>query len=179
MAALATCQDHHWVPFDKMGPLPPPGIAALPESAPAPAPAPYSAATPASPMAPAAAPHGQAPSVPPNTLLFAGVAELGSGAQGDLGGYALYIIARKEGERMPLAAIKRTGVTLPYSFTITGADIMMTAPDQTARYRLEARLDKDGSIDTRHPEDLMGIGTETFPLGATNARVILAPAPKS
>jgi len=130
-------------------------------------------------MAPGAAPHGQAPSVPPDTMLFGGVAELGAGATGDLGGYALYIIARKEGERMPLAAIKRTSVAFPYSFTITGADIMMTTPDQTARYRLEARLDKDGSIDTKHPEDLMGIGTETFPLGAANARIVLVPTPKS
>ena len=61
-------------------------------------------------------------------------------------GASLFLIARSEGARrgMPLAVKKIKGVTLPYSFTLGQADVMLPGALFEGPITIFARLDKDG-----------------------------------
>jgi cytochrome c-type biogenesis protein CcmH len=61
-------------------------------------------------------------------------------------GRTLFVIARVPGQRMPLAAVRRVGVTLPLSVALSDADSMSPAQplSSASRVEIEARLSATG-----------------------------------
>ena len=70
-------------------------------------------------------------------------------------GAVLFVLARSEGVTSgPPAAVKRVPATgFPITVDLSAADSMMGQP-MPAKVRLEARLDADGNVMTKGPDDL-------------------------
>ncbi len=74
-------------------------------------------------------------------------------------GSSLYIMVRRAGERMPLAA-KRIPVLdakmFPFKYIVTPADVMMKGTVLTGDVTVDARLDQDGDAISKQPGDVTG-----------------------
>lgn len=167
--ALATaCQDHHFVPYDKMGPLPEPAPSskqAKPVTTPSAAP--YNS--------PAKAMQSD-PKAPPafTGLIASGVVEVSPESAGSaLPGWTLYIIARPVEGGAPIAAKRVDKPAFPVSFELTERDIMVGQPISGMKISLEARYDADGDPITKEKADLFGKADGEIVVGAKNTKVSL------
>jgi hypothetical protein len=170
LTLTTACQDHHFVSYDKMGPLPPPdpskqGKVAVPSPQPA---SPYNS--------PSQAMMGAAPKVEPGFtgLIAGGVVELSPEAVGSAPpGWTLYIIIRPAEGGPPIAAKRVDKPTFPISFELTERDIMMGQPKTGMKISVEARYDADGDPITKEKTDLFGKADGENVIGAKNTKVSL------
>ena len=111
-----------------------------------------------------------------DTATVSGVVKLADGVSVPDGGM-LFIIARPAGATSgPPVAVKRLPIfNFPQPFQIGAADAMMggTMPEQIS---LSVRLDSDGNVISKHPDDLMGAVAEPVALGARNVTIQLKSA---
>jgi len=170
LTLAAACQDHHFVPYDKMGPLPEPapskqGKVAVPSPQPA---SPY--------KSPSQAMMGAAPKAEPGFtgLIASGVVEFSPDAVGSAPpGWTLYIIIRPAEGGSAIAAKRVDKPSFPISFELTERDIMMGQPKSGMKISVEARYDEDGDPITKGKNDLYGKADGQVIVGAKNAVVRL------
>ena len=170
LTLAASCQDHHFVSYEKMGPLPlpaPPSKQAKAVPSPQPAP-PYNS--------PSQAMMGAAPKVEPGFtgLIASGVVELSPESAGSAPpGWTLYIIVRPAGGGSAIAAKRVNKPAFPVSFELTERDIMMGQPKSGMKISVEARYDADGDPITKGKDDLYGKADGELVTGARSAVVRL------
>lgn len=170
LTLASACQDHHFVSYEKMGPLPAPdpskqGKVAVPSPQPA---APY--------KSPSQAMMGAAPKVEPGFtgLIASGVVELSPEAIGSAPpGWTLYIIVRPVGGGAPIAAKRVDKPAFPISFELTELDIMVGQPKTGMKISVEARYDADGDPITKEKTDLFGKADGENVIGVKNTKVSL------
>lgn len=168
LTLTAACQDHHFVSYDKMGPLPEPAPSSK-QAKPATTPSESPYKSPAQAMQPA-------PKAEPGFigLIASGVVDMAPEAAGSaLPGWTLYIIARPA-EGGPAIAAKRVDKpTFPISFEMTELDIMMGQPKSGMKISVEARYDADGDPITKGKDDFYGKADGEIVVGAKNTKVSL------
>jgi hypothetical protein len=190
LTLTAACQDHHFVSYDKMGPLPEPapskqGKVAVPTPQPAtPYSSPSQAMMGAAPKVEPASPDksqsqamtGAAPKVEPGFtgLIASGVVDLSPEAVGSAPpGWTLYIIIRPAEGGSAIAAKRVDKPSFPVSFELTERDIMMGQPKSGMKISVEARYDEDGDPITKGNNDLYGKADGEIIVGAKNALALL------
>jgi len=176
--AMSGCQDHHFVSYDKMGPLPEPKPLTQEERAAAQqqqqqqqpssmtgeaqpyAREPMGAAAPSSPAA--------------GEFIIGGKIELAPVLIGKIApDWVLYVIVRPEAGGPPLAAIRLANVKFPIGFSINSKDAMMGEVKPGMKISVEARYDSDGDPMTKKPEDLFGKQKGEITAGAKDALIVL------
>lgn len=169
LTLAASCQDHHFVSYDKMGPLPEP----VPPSK-------QSKAAPsiqqASPYQTPAQTMQAAPKVQPGFtgLIASGVVELSPEAIGSAPpGWTLYIIARPVEGGAAVAAKRVDKPVFPVSFELTEQDLMIGQPTSGMKLSVEARYDADGDPITKGKDDFYGKADGELVVGAKNTLVRL------
>lgn len=142
----AGCQDHHWVPYEKMGPV------AKQTNTPPSKEADFLGAE----------------------VIVSGKVELDKAEKADnFKDFTLYIIVRSTGKNSILAATKAVNVKFPYVFSVTDQNVMFGELDPKASYMVQARFDSDGNPDTKNENDLSGAHDGDLSLGAENASILL------
>ncbi|MBF0291647.1 MAG: hypothetical protein HQK86_05765 [Nitrospinae bacterium] len=166
IALTAACQDHHFVSYDKMGPLPEPTPSSK-EAKPVTTP----------PATPYKSPMQQSDSKAPPAftgLIASGVVEVSPESAGSaLPGWTLYIIARPVGGGAPIAAKRVDKPAFPVTFELTEKDIMVGQPISGMKLSLEARYDADGDPITKEKSDLFGKMDKEIVVGEKNTKVSL------
>lgn len=170
LALTAACQDHHFVSYDKMGPLPEPapskqGKVAVPSPQPA---SPY--------KSPSQGMMGAAPKAEEGFtgLIASGVVDVSpEAASSAIPGWTLYIIIRPAEGGSAIAAKRVDKPSFPVSFELTERDIMMGQPKSGMKISVEARYDADGDPMTKGKDDLFGKADGENIVGAKNAVVHL------
>lgn len=165
-ALTAACQDHHFVSYDKMGPLPEPTPSSK-EAKPVTTPS----------ATPYKSPMQQSDSKAPPAftgLIASGVVEVSPESAGSaLPGWTLYIIVRPAEGGAPIAAKRVDKPSFPISFELTERDIMVGQPISGMKISLEARYDADGDPITKEKTDLFGKADGEIVVGAKNTKVSL------
>lgn len=149
--AAASCQDHHFVPYEQMGPLPEPE--------------PGRSAGPA-PRAGAAEPVFEG-------LIVSGEVVLSPDAQDIAEDWTLYVIVRGARGGPALAAARLDNVKFPARFEITGENVMMGTPEPGMEISVEAIYDSDGDPISKSDIDLYGRAESTVTIGAEGVVVTL------
>lgn len=75
------------------------------------------------------------------------------------GNTTLYIVARRVGQRMPLAVKKlavRDAKMFPLKYALTAADAMVKGVPFNGQVTVEARIDQDGDAISKQPGDVIG-----------------------
>lgn len=88
-------------------------------------------------------------------------------------GAVLYIIARQEGIRAPLAVARLKEVTFPTTYTLESQHMMGTPPPPEAKVEVIARLDMDGFVGPPQPGDIEGTYPNPVAMGAKDIDITL------
>ncbi len=160
MMAITSCQDHHYTPYDEMGPLPTPDPGRKVS-------APPLKGAPSASSAPAAG------------IVVAGSINLAPEASSLADPtWILYIIARPTEGGTPVAASRKENVTFPMQYSLTEKDIMMKGVPPGTEITVEARLDSDGDPMTKDEIDLFGKVAGNVRYGQKNVVITLGKQPK-
>lgn len=169
LTLAAACQDHHFVPYDQMGPLPEPAPSSKQGKA-------VPSGQPASPYQTPPQTTQAAPKIQPDFtgLIASGAVELSPEAVGSAPpGWTLYIIARPAGGGAAVAAKRVDKPAFPVNFELTERDLMIGQPKSGMKISVEARYDADGDPITKGKDDLYGKADGELAVGATNVLVRL------
>lgn len=100
-----------------------------------------------------------------------GRVSLGAGLKAPAGAL-LYIAVRKKGvPGPPLAARRVPNASLPYEFSLSGADAMMEGTVFEGEVEITARLDQDGDPLSRQPGDVQGV--KNAKVGDSGLKIVL------
>jgi hypothetical protein len=88
-------------------------------------------------------------------------------------GAVLFLIARRDGARPPLAALRVAAPRFPLEFAIGPEDRMIQALPFAGEMQISARLDGDGNATSRQPGDLEGSAERAVAPGASGVAVVL------
>ncbi len=155
------CQDHHYVPYDKMDQRPELGSGQDTK---------------------ATKPQAQTTTATPSNNASEGFSGIIVSGEVDLAddvknhsskNWTLYIIARSGGGGAPLAVSKAVNVQFPYKFILDEKNIMMGVPQAGMKISLEARFDSDGDAGSKSPDDLYGKASGELTLGTDRAVITL------
>jgi hypothetical protein len=169
LTLTAACQDHHFVSYDKMGPLPEPAPQSKQSKA-------VPSQQPGSPYKSPSQAMGAAPKVEPGFtgLIASGVVDVSPEVVGSAPpGWTLYIILRPAEGGSAIAAKRVDKPSFPVSFELTERDIMMGQPKSGMKISVEARYDEDGDPITKGKNDLYGKADGEIIVGAKNTLVHL------
>jgi hypothetical protein len=89
------------------------------------------------------------------------------------GAGVLFIIARKEGMRPPLAVKRIENPSFPLTFSLGPADRMVKTVPFTGSLMLSVRLDGDGNVMSREPGDLQSLSTVEVDPGTQDVELVL------
>ncbi|MBI5816066.1 MAG: hypothetical protein HZB29_10725 [Nitrospinae bacterium] len=185
---LAACQDHHFVPYDKMKPLEAPKpmteeqkkaaaeqARQSAQQAPQAPLAPMQQAPQASqaPQAPAQQGYGAPPVAMEAVTIVSGRVELSASVGKPEPGWALYVVVRPPEGGPPLAAKRLDKVSFPVEFAVTTRDAMMGEVKPGMPVSVEAVYDSDGDPISKDPKDLFGKGKETVKAGSGKTVIVL------
>jgi len=106
-------------------------------------------------------------------LNITGRVSLSEALVGQASGGVLFIIARKEGMRPPLAVKRIENPSFPLTFELGPADRMVKTFPFEGALDLSVRLDGDGSVMSREEGDLQGILSERVDPGTQGIELIL------
>lgn len=167
-AFSAACQDHHFVPYDKMPPLPEPGAPSKTGVASPPAQqSPYQTGAVQSQPAQSAQPEFTG-------LIASGSIVISPESSANLPtGWTLYIIVRPAGGGPAIAAKRVNKPSFPISFELTEQDIMLSQPKSGIKISIEARYDEDGDPISKGKNDYSGVAEGDFSIGSGNAIIRL------
>lgn len=163
---FAACQDHHYVPYDKVKEHP--KIVKEGQKSPR-------VLAPMEPRQKAVMEQNSPYKKPPTSLtIVSGVVDVSKDAASAADpSWTLYVIARPAGGGPPLAAVKEAKPSFPFSFVMTEKNIMMGEPTPGMKIMVEARLDEDGDAITKGPKDLFGKATQPYVIGSDGVAVTL------
>lgn len=170
---LSGCQDHHYVPYDEMGPLEEPVKTDRKVKE---RPTPPSA--PSKPVSPMGRQSAGDVSTFKGTVV-AGVVNLGSGHEdAQNNDWTLFISVRPLEGGAPIAVYRALKPTFPFNFTLTEMDLMIGTPVKGTGVRVEARLDSDGDAMSRGAGDLYGKAGGNPTVGSKGVEITLGQQPE-
>lgn len=106
--------------------------------------------------------------------LASGKIDLGGSVKAnDYKGWYLFIVMVSSKSSTLFAVAKQPVDTFPITFAITGANIIVGKPSPDEVYRLEARLDQDGEIETGEEIAVFGKVKEDIKAGQDNILIVL------
>jgi cytochrome c-type biogenesis protein CcmH len=110
------------------------------------------------------------------TEAISGTVKLSDGVDRPSGG-VLFVMARPAGAEAgpPIAVIRLPATGFPRAFRLDRSHAMMGAA-LPAKVALSARLDADGNVATKQPQDLVGGAAAAVGLGSDGVEIVLAPA---
>ncbi len=85
----------------------------------------------------------------------------------------LYIIARQEGMRAPIAVARLQKVTFPAAYSLESQHMMGAPPPPEGKVEVVARLDKDGFVGPPQPGDIEGTYPKTVSMGDADVNITL------
>jgi len=91
----------------------------------------------------------------------------------EAGAGVLFIIARKEGMRPPLAVKRIESPSFPLTFSLGPADRMVKSIPFTGSLDLSVRLDRDGNVMSREPGDLQSTSSVAVDPGTQDVELVL------
>jgi len=113
-----------------------------------------------------------APEKPFVGAMVSGQVELGDTVKmRNFQGWSLFIVARSAEGASMLAATKETVTNFPLSFAITNKNIMVGKIKQGDKLIVEARLDRDGILDTKDEMTVTGASKAPLELGSDNVLI--------
>jgi hypothetical protein len=117
--------------------------------------------------------NGAAPEVDEERLNITGRVSVLSDLEEKTGEGVLFIIARKEGMRPPLAVKRIENPSFPLTFSLGPADRMVKTVPFTGSLTLSVRLDGDGNVMSREPGDLQSMSTVDVDPGTQDVELVL------